>query len=57
MDFWLDGQAGLRYFILSSTDFVNWSPVQTNTLISNSWHVTLSATSQPPQFYRGQWAP
>jgi hypothetical protein len=57
LDFWLDGQAGLRYFILASTNFVDWLPMLTNTLSSNSWHVTLSAAGRPQQFFRGQLAP
>lgn len=56
-DFWLDGQAGLRYIIQSSTNFATWMPVQTNTLSSNSWHVVVPASNTPLSFYRGQWAP
>jgi Glycoside hydrolase family 44 len=56
-DFWLDGQAGQRYVIQASTNFVYWTAVQTNTLGSNSFHVVLAATSIPYRFYRAQWAP
>jgi hypothetical protein len=55
-DFWLDGQAGQKYIIQATTDFVNWAPVQTNTLPSNSVHLVLSATT-PYRFFRAQWTP
>ncbi|HWX21313.1 MAG TPA: glycoside hydrolase family 44 protein [Candidatus Binatia bacterium] len=56
-DLWLYGTAGQRYVILSSSNLVNWVPVQTNTLSSSSWHLVLPATNGPRSFYRGQWAP
>ena len=56
-DFWLDGLAGQRYVIQGGTNFVNWIPVQTNTLQSNSVHIVLSTGNQPYRFYRGQWLP
>jgi hypothetical protein len=56
-DLWLDGQAGQRYIIQGTTNLVNWVPVQTNTLASNSVHVVVSATSFPYRFFRAQWAP
>jgi hypothetical protein len=56
-DFWLDGEAGQRYFIQGTTNFVNWLPVQTNTLTSNSVHVVISAGGLPYRFYRAQWTP
>jgi len=55
-DFWLDGQAGQRYVVLSSADLFNWTPVWTNTLASNSVHVVLPAGGAF-RFYRAQWAP
>ena len=56
-DFWLDAQAGQRYIIQKTTNFVNWVPVQTNTLSSNSVHMMLPAVNATRQFYRAQWAP
>jgi hypothetical protein len=56
-DLWLDGTAGQRYVLLSSSDFVNWVAVRTNTLSSNSWHAVLGAANSQRSFYRGQWAP
>ncbi len=53
-DFWLDGQAGQRYVVQSTTNFVNWLPVATNTPSSNSWHVVLPA-SGAHRFYRARW--
>ena len=55
-DLWLSGTAGQRYVLLSSSNLADWTPVQTNTLASNSWHVVLPA-SNSASFYRGQWAP
>jgi hypothetical protein len=55
-DLWLDGQAGQKYVIQATTDFVNWVPVQTNTLASSSAHLVLSATT-PYSFFRAQWMP
>jgi hypothetical protein len=56
-DLWLDGVAGQRYVIQAATNFVNWIPVQTNTLGSNSVHVVLATGNQPYRFYRAQWMP
>ncbi len=56
-DFWLDGQAGQRYIIQTGSNFVNWWPVQTNMLASNSFHIVLPAATVPARFYRAQWAP
>lgn len=55
-DFWLDGQAGQRYVVFSSSNLANWMPVQTSTLATNSWHVVMSATNAM-RFYRAQWVP
>ena len=55
-DLWLNGTAGQRYVLLSSSDLANWAPVQTNTLLSSSWHIVFSVNG-PRRFYRGQWAP
>jgi hypothetical protein len=53
---WLDGQAGQRYAMLASSNFVNWTAVQTNTLGSNSLHIVLPATANA-RCYRAQWLP
>lgn len=55
-NFWLDGQAGQRYALLSSSNFLNWQYLQTNTLASNSLAITLPATNSL-RFYRAQWLP
>lgn len=54
--FWLDGVAGQRYAIQASSNFVNWTALQTNQLSSNSLPVTLPATNTH-RFYRAQWIP
>jgi hypothetical protein len=56
-DLWLDGQAGLRYALLSSEDLLNWKPIATNTLSGNSWHILLPTSNGPSIYYRGQWEP
>jgi hypothetical protein len=56
-DLWLDGQTGQRYVIRAATNFVNWVPVWTNTLASNSVHVVFATSSKPFRFYRAQWIP
>lgn len=55
-DFWLDGQAGQKYIVQATTDFVTWLPVQTNTLASNSLHIILTG-ALPCRFFRAQWTP
>jgi hypothetical protein len=54
--FWLDGVAGQRYAVLSSSNLVSWSPVQTNLLATNTVQVVLPATNAL-RFYRAQWLP
>jgi peptidoglycan/xylan/chitin deacetylase (PgdA/CDA1 family) len=54
--FRLEGQAGVRYAIHSSGDLVNWSSVQTNTLVSPHTNFTVAAPDSL-QFYRAQWVP
>jgi len=54
-DFWLDGLAGQRYVVQSSSNLVNWPPMQTNTLSSNSVHIVVPATGT--RFYRAVWVP
>ncbi len=54
--FQLNGQTGVTYTVYSSTDLVNWLPVQSNTLVDTSAEFTVDASSSP-QFYRAQWAP
>jgi beta-xylosidase len=52
----LQGQAGARYAIQASSDLVNWSPVQTNTLVTAATNLTLPAL-EARRYYRAQWAP
>ncbi len=56
-DLWVDGQSSLRYVLQSSTNLLNWTAVQTNTLTSNSWHAVLPAGSSRFNFYRAQRQP
>jgi hypothetical protein len=52
----LNGQSNVAYALYSSTDLLNWLPLQTNTLVSTSASITVDASS-PWRFYRAQWAP
>ena len=54
---WIYGQAGQSYALQSTTDFVNWTSVQTNTLGSNSWHTTLPVPSGQRLFFRARQTP
>ncbi len=54
--FVLTGQSGASYVIASSSDLVNWLPVQTNLLLGASSNITVTAPSTM-QFYRVQTAP
>jgi oligosaccharide reducing-end xylanase len=54
--FRLDGQTGVSYAIYSSTNLINWLPVQTNTMADTYTNFTVAA-SNPVQFYRAQWVP
>jgi hypothetical protein len=56
-DFWLDGQQGQSYAVLWSSNLLNWLPLQTNTLASNSVHILLSPANVPSRFFRAQWTP
>jgi hypothetical protein len=55
-DLWINGQAGRSYVLQATTNFIQWSALQTNTLASNSWHSVLSAPAQG-MFYRVQELP
>jgi oligosaccharide reducing-end xylanase len=54
--FRLDGQAGVSYAVDSSSDLMNWTAVQTNTLTATYTNFNL-----PPggdlRFYRARWVP
>jgi peptidoglycan-N-acetylglucosamine deacetylase len=52
----LNGQSNMTYALYSSPDLLNWLPLQTNTLASNSAIFTVDTSSNPFQFYRAQWA-
>jgi len=56
LDLWLNGTAGQRYVLLTSSNLADWTPVQTNTLAGGSWHIVVPANGLL-SFYRGQWAP
>lgn len=53
-DLWVNGQAGQSYVLESTTNFLNWTAVQTNTLTSNSWHVLVPVARSGASFYRVQ---
>jgi hypothetical protein len=53
-DLWVNGQSGQSYVLQSTTDFINWSSVQTNTLTSNSWHVVVPIIRNQTTFYRAR---
>jgi hypothetical protein len=52
----LNGQTGVTYTVYSSTDLMNWLPVQSNTLVDTSTNFMVDASSAL-QFYRAQWTP
>jgi hypothetical protein len=52
---WLNGQSGLSYALLSSTDLVHWTAFVTNLLASNSFPFTVSTAGSTVKFYRGLW--
>jgi hypothetical protein len=56
-DLTINGQAGATYVLQSTTNFLSWSSVQTNTMASNSWHGVLSALPAQRVFYRVKQAP
>jgi len=49
-----NGQSNVTYTLYSSTDLLNWLPIQTNMLMSTSASLTVDASSNPIQFYRAQ---
>jgi hypothetical protein len=56
-DLWIDALAGQKYVLQSSSNFLTWTPVVTNTMASNSLHVLLPPPLFNQRFYRAQWAP
>ncbi len=50
-----NGVAGQSYVILSSTDLVTWSPVQTNTLSGTTTNLTFPVPDSM-RFYQVQWS-
>jgi hypothetical protein len=56
-DLWLDGTSGQKYILQGTTDFVNWSSLQTNTLATNSFHYVLPVAGNAYRFYRARWTP
>ena len=56
LDVWLTGQPGQSYVLQSTTNWIEWTAFQTNSLTSNSWHTTLPLL--PGQrFYRARQGP
>jgi hypothetical protein len=56
-DLWIDGLAGQKYVVQSSSNFANWIPVVTNSMASNSLHVLLPPPLYNQRFYRARWVP
>jgi len=56
-DLLLNGQAGLTYVLQTSSNLSNWTPLQTNTLASNSLQIVVSTATAPYRFYRAAWVP
>jgi hypothetical protein len=54
--FWLDGVTGQRYALQGSSDLLQWFPLQTNLLSSNSLPI-LWPTTNTQRFFRAQWVP
>jgi hypothetical protein len=52
LELWLTGEASRTYVLQSSTDLVNWLPVATNTLTSNSFRFVIPTTNLSPTYYR-----
>jgi alpha-L-arabinofuranosidase len=54
----LQGQAGVPYVIERSTNLTNWTPISTNTLLTNTLNATNPLTPYPTQqFWRTMWQP
>jgi hypothetical protein len=56
LNFWLDGQAGQRYWIQNSTNLTSWTTVQTNLLASDSVLLAVPASASQG-FFRAVWVP
>ncbi len=54
---WLDGLAGQKYSLQSSTNLLQWAAISTNTLLSNSFPYSITTTGSAAKFYRGRWTP
>jgi hypothetical protein len=52
----LGGQSNANYAIYSSTDLLNWFPIQTNMMGGTYTNFTVTP-SNSMQFYRAQWVP
>jgi hypothetical protein len=53
MELWMDGQGGQSYILQSSTNFIVWSSISTNTFASNSFRLLLGTTNASGMYYRG----
>lgn len=54
---WLDGLAGQKYSLQTSTNLFQWTAISTNTLVSNSFPYSITTTGSAAKFYRGRWVP
>jgi hypothetical protein len=53
----VQGQAGVRYVLQTSSDLFAWSDSSTNTLTANTWNLTNSISTGAKQFWRAVWRP
>jgi hypothetical protein len=53
----LRGTVGQRHRLEGSTDFLNWSPISTNTLAETSLTLPTSMASPAYRFFRAAWMP
>lgn len=49
---WLYGQPGQRYAIQYSTDLASWTPVKTNSLITNASYLSIPVSTNTASYYR-----
>ncbi|HLH55883.1 MAG TPA: glycoside hydrolase family 44 protein [Verrucomicrobiae bacterium] len=54
-DLWVAGQTGRTYVLESTTNLLNWFPVQTNLLASTNAHLALPSSNSRAVFYRARY--
>jgi hypothetical protein len=53
----VNGEPGQTYILQSSSNFVSWASIQTNSLTGSNWHATVPVIKNERMFYRVQKAP